>query len=89
MIYFALREADAVSDTFKRWFDAGDAQNVKSVFLKMFDPSCVREPTTLIEQLASTGTLLVVIPIDVAYGRNSLLTKFEPVSWVIRSGGPI
>lgn len=47
MIYFALQEADAVSDTFKRWFDAGDAQNVKNVFLKMFDPSGVGQPTTL------------------------------------------
>ncbi|MCJ1264481.1 hypothetical protein MMC22_004353 [Lobaria immixta] len=46
-IYFALQEADAVSDTFKRWFDASNAQDVKNVFLKMFDPSGVGQPTTL------------------------------------------
>jgi hypothetical protein len=47
MIYFALQEAEAVSDTFKRWFDAGDAQNVKNVYLKMFDNSGIGQPTTL------------------------------------------
>ena len=50
MIYFALQEADAVSDTFKRWFDAGDAQNVKNVLQKMFDPSGVGQPTTLMQK---------------------------------------
>lgn len=60
MIYFVLKEADAVSDTFKRWFDAGDAQKVKSVFLKMLDPSGVGKPTTLMtrwicEQADITG----------------------------------
>ena len=49
MIYFALQEADAVSDTFKRWFDPGDAQNVKNVLQKMFDPSGVGQPTTLMQ----------------------------------------
>ena len=29
MVYFAWREADAKSDTFKLWFDEGDADNVK------------------------------------------------------------
>ena len=49
MVYFALKEADAASDTFKRWFDAGDAQNVKNVLQKMFDPSGVGNPTTLMQ----------------------------------------
>ena len=47
MIYFALQEADAVSDTFKRWFDASNAPDVKNVFLKMFDLSGLGQPTTL------------------------------------------
>ena len=47
MIYFALQEVNAVSDTFKRWFDASNAQDVKNVFLKMFDPSGVGQPTAL------------------------------------------
>lgn len=49
MIYFALKEVDAVRDTFKRWFDAGDAQKVKEVLQKMFHLSGVGQPTTLMQ----------------------------------------
>lgn len=49
MVYFAIQEASNPGPIFKRWFDAGDADKVKSVFLKMFDPSGVGNPTPMMK----------------------------------------
>ena len=49
MIAFAWREADQGTDVFKRWFDAGDAGKVKSVFEKMVSQSGVQQPTELMK----------------------------------------
>ena len=47
MVAFAWREADQVTDTFKRWFDASNAQDVKNVLEKMVSQSGVQQPTPL------------------------------------------
>ena len=47
MIYFAWKEADARSATFKRWFDEADAEHVKSVLSKIVDPDGVGQAAPL------------------------------------------
>lgn len=49
MIAFAWREADQVTETFKRWFDASNAQDVKKVLEKMVSQSGVQQPTDLMK----------------------------------------
>ena len=50
MVYFAWKEADSKSDTFKRWFDEGDADNVKKVLEKIVDPTGVGSANPLMKQ---------------------------------------
>lgn len=50
MVYFAWREADSKSDTFKRWFDEGDADNVKKVLEKIVNPTGVGQANPLMTQ---------------------------------------
>ncbi|KAL8652672.1 MAG: hypothetical protein Q9210_002548 [Variospora velana] len=50
MVYFAWVEADRKSDTFKRWFDEGDADNVKKVLEKIVDPKGVGQANPLMTQ---------------------------------------
>ncbi|KAL1594347.1 hypothetical protein SLS60_010107 [Paraconiothyrium brasiliense] len=49
MIYFAWQEANAKSDTFKRWFDESDSGNVVKVLERMFNPSGVGQATELMK----------------------------------------
>jgi hypothetical protein len=53
MVYFAWKEADAKSATFKRWFDEGDADNVKNVLTKILDPAGVGQATELMKSWVS------------------------------------
>ncbi|KAF2726568.1 hypothetical protein EJ04DRAFT_599123 [Polyplosphaeria fusca] len=41
MVYYAWQEADAKSDTLKRWFDEADADSVKKVLERVIDPKVV------------------------------------------------
>ena len=50
MVYFAWVEANGKSDTFKRWFDEGDADNVKKVLEKIVDPTGVGQANPLMTQ---------------------------------------
>ncbi len=50
MVYFAWVEADSKSDTFKRWFNEGDADNVKKVLEKIIDPKGVGQANPLMTQ---------------------------------------
>ena len=50
MVYFAWVEADRKSDIFKRWFDEGDADNVKRVLEKIVDPRGVGQANPLMTQ---------------------------------------
>jgi len=50
MIAFAWREADQVTDTFKRWFDASHAHDVKKVLERMQSQSGVQQPTPLMKE---------------------------------------
>lgn len=50
MVYFAWVEADKNSNTFKRWFDQGDADNVKKVLEKILDPKGVGQANPLMTQ---------------------------------------
>lgn len=48
MVAFAWTEADQVTDTFKRWFDASNAQDVKNVIEKMMAGfASIPQPTTM------------------------------------------
>ena len=49
MIAFAWREADHKTDTFKRWFDESNAQDVKNVLEKMVSQSGIQQPTPLMK----------------------------------------
>ena len=49
MIAFAWREADQITDTFKRWFDESNAQDVKNVLERMVSQSGVQQPTELMK----------------------------------------
>lgn len=55
MIAFAWQEADRVSDTFKRWFDASDAQDVKNVLERMFVSTADPRPTPLMKGWVCEG----------------------------------
>lgn len=50
MVYFAWVEANSKSVTFKRWFDEGDADNVKKVLEKILDPNGVGQANPLMTQ---------------------------------------
>ena len=49
MVAFAWREADQKTDTFKRWFDESNAQDVKNVLERMVSQSGVQQPTELMK----------------------------------------
>ncbi len=51
MIALAWREADQVTDTFRHWLDASNAQDVKNVLEKMVVQSYVPQPTDLMKGL--------------------------------------
>lgn len=50
MIAFAWREADQKTDTFKRWFDENNAQDVKNVLEKMVSQGGLQQPTPLMKR---------------------------------------
>ena len=45
MVAFAWTEADQKTDSFKRWFDEGDADNVKKVLERLITPTGIQQPT--------------------------------------------
>lgn len=49
MVAFAWREADSKTETFKRWFDEADADNVKKVLEKVVSSQGVQQPTVLMK----------------------------------------
>lgn len=45
MVAFAWTEADQKTDSFKRWFDEGDADNVKKVLERLITRTGIQQPT--------------------------------------------